>query len=89
MFKLTIAMVIAGYFSMIGFPVDFKNDDSRDYELSIHSKSGSTTRYTSYHKSVIKGICSDTCDIDVAGVGSIRANSGETVTVKEGRLSKQ
>ena len=89
MLKLTVAIAILGYVSMIGFPVDFDNDDSRDYELSVQSKSGSTTHYTAYHKTVITAICSDTCDIDVAGVGSIRANTGETVKIKDGKLSKR
>jgi len=88
MLKITIAMVITGFFSMIPFPVDFDNDDSRDYELSVRMGPGSTTHFTAYHKSIIKGICSSTCDIDVAGVGSIRASPGENVTIKDGKLSK-
>jgi len=89
MLKITIALVIMGFISMTPFPVDFNNDDSRDYELSVHAGPGATTHYTAYHKAIIKGICSSTCDIEVAGVGFIRASPGENVTIKDSKLYKR
>ncbi len=87
--QLLVTIIFAGYMFVAGFPVDFDNNDSRDYQLNVSSSPGQTTHFTAYHKTLIKGICSDTCTIEVVGVGTISASSGQTVSVKDGKLSKR
>jgi len=70
-----------------GYAVDLKNDDGTKYEVKIHS--GATTTSTSIEGNTTQlNVCSE-CEIEVVGVGSIKAQGSEVVFIKEGKLSKR
>lgn len=66
--------------------VDLVNKDSKTYKVKIHdgpattnsSISGSTTQ---------SSVCSD-CEIEVVGVGSVKASGSTTVIIENGALRK-
>ena len=70
-----------------GFAVDLRNEDGRRYEVKIHS--GATTLNTWIDENTTSpSICSD-CEIEVEGVGRIKAKGAEKVVIKDGKLVKQ
>ena len=69
------------------FAVDLRNEDGRRYEVKIHS--GATTLNTWIDANTTSpSICSD-CEIEIEGVGRIKAKGSEKVVIKDGKLSKQ
>jgi hypothetical protein len=76
-------------FALAGVPVwavDLKNEDSQTYTVLIHETG--TTHTSIGSSTTMASICSS-CEIEVEGVGSVRASSGETVVIKDGALSKR
>lgn len=68
--------------------VDLVNRDSGGYEIQVISTNGSTS--TSVNALTIKSnICSSACEIDVKGVGRIKASDRETVYIENGKLMKE
>jgi hypothetical protein len=86
--KRMIAFVAAMLFLIANvFAVDLRNEDGRRYEVKIHS--GATTLNTWIDaNSTSLSVCSD-CEIEVEGVGKIKARGSESVVIKDGKLSKQ
>jgi hypothetical protein len=70
------------------WPVNFDNQDSKDYRIRVVSSGGSSSNFTAYRGGTIRGICSDPCRVEVEGIGAVNANNGETVAVKSGQLFK-
>jgi hypothetical protein len=69
------------------YPVDLKNEDSQRYEVKIHT--GSSTLNTSIDgNNTQQNVCSE-CEIEVVGVGTIKAKGSATVVIKDGKLSQQ
>ena len=69
------------------FAVDLRNEDGRRYEVKIHS--GSSTLNTWIDANTTSpSVCSE-CEIEVEGVGRIKAKGSEKVVIKDGKLSKQ
>lgn len=69
------------------YGVDLKNADGSRYEVKITS--GAMTNSTSIDGHTTQSnVCSD-CEIEVVGVGKIRASGSETVVIRDGKLSKQ
>ncbi len=81
-------LLVTSFHAFQGFPVNWNNDDSRDYDVKVTYKNGSSSTFKSYHKSTRRGICSEPCQVEVIGLGSVWADYGETVNVKDGRLFK-
>jgi hypothetical protein len=69
------------------FAVDLRNEDGRRYEVKIHS--GASTLNTWIDATTTSpSICSE-CEIEIEGVGRIKAKGSEKVVIKDGKLSKQ
>jgi hypothetical protein len=69
------------------FAVDLRNEDGRRYEVKIHS--GASTLNTWIDANTTSpGVCSE-CEIEVEGVGRIKAKGSEKVVIKDGKLLKQ
>lgn len=67
--------------------VDLKNEDSSKYEVKIHS--GASTTSTSIEGNTTQSnVCSE-CEIEVVGVGTIKASGSEVVVIKDGKLTKK
>lgn len=82
-----IAFLIFVFFLAVpGFSVELKNEDSATYDIKIHQ---GTTTYSSIGGSTTQlSICSE-CEIEVVGIGSIKASGSEVVVIKDGQLSKR
>ncbi|MCU0844329.1 MAG: hypothetical protein MUC76_05315 [Spirochaetes bacterium] len=79
--KLIVALVLLCAASV--WAVDLRNEDSRRYEVKIHS--GGTTHTSIEGSTTQMSVCSD-CEIEVVGVGSVKASGSETVVIKNGSL---
>jgi len=67
--------------------VDLVNQDSKKYEVKVHS--GASTTNTSIESNTTQiSICSE-CKIEVVGVGEIEASGSVKVIIKDGKLSKE
>jgi hypothetical protein len=74
--------------SFVASAVDLVNRDNGGYEIQITSTNGSTS--TSVNALTIKSnICSSACEINVRGVGRIKASDKETVYIENGKLMKE
>ncbi|MEP6902386.1 MAG: hypothetical protein ABJA66_11595 [Actinomycetota bacterium] len=69
------------------FAADLKNGDSVKYEIRIY-KDGGRVETTIDGGTTISGIC-DECEIEVVGVGKIKASGAEVWTIKDGKLNKE
>lgn len=81
------SLLAIGVFATITYGVDLKNADGSRYEVKISS--GAMTTSTSIDGNTTQSnVCSD-CEIEVVGVGRIKASGSETIVIKDGKLSKQ
>jgi len=84
---LTLVFLIFVSSSSAASAVDLVNRDNGGYEVEVTSTSGTTS--TSINPLTVKNnICSNTCEIKVKGVGTIKATGSETVSIENGALSK-
>ena len=84
---LTLTSLILVSNSFAAFAADLVNKDNTGYEVEVTSSSG--TMSTSINPLTVKtNVCSNTCEIKVKGVGTIKATGSETVSIENGRLSK-
>jgi hypothetical protein len=74
-------------FCFSAYAVDLKNEDDTKYEVKITSGASTTNTSIEGHTTSL-GVCSE-CEIEVVGVGTIKASGSETVVIKDGKLSKQ
>ncbi|MBD2179347.1 hypothetical protein H6F42_20695 [Pseudanabaena sp. FACHB-1998] len=70
------------------FAVDLVNKDNGGYEVKISLSSG-TNRTFIDSLSVKREICRGKCEIEVKGVGIIKADNGDRVVIRDGNLSKE
>ncbi len=68
------------------FAVDLVNKDSKKYEVKIHD--AGTTHSSIEGNTTKTSVCSD-CEIEVVGVGKVKASGSEKVVIKDGKLSKE
>lgn len=65
--------------------IDVRNEDSRDYQLTITSSTMS--RDLDLHGLTLSlVVCVGTCEFYVPGVGRATARGNDTVTIKNGRI---
>jgi hypothetical protein len=82
-----VGLLAITVFAASTYAVDLKNADSTRYEVKISS--GAMTTSTSIDGNTTQSnVCSD-CEIEVVGVGRIKASGSETIIIKDGKLSKQ
>lgn len=82
-----LSIVALAAFAVSTYGVDLKNADGSRYEVKISS--GAMTTSTSIEGNTTQSnVCSD-CEIEVVGVGIIRASGSETVVIRDGKLMKQ
>lgn len=67
--------------------VDLRNEDDTRYEVKIHESATTLNTWIEANTTSTR-ICSD-CDIEVVGVGKIKAKGSEKVVIKDSKLSKQ
>ncbi|TAL31521.1 MAG: hypothetical protein EPN93_17150 [Spirochaetes bacterium] len=84
--RLAMAALILTLAGVSAWAVDLKNEDSQTYTVRIHETG--TTHTSIGSSTTMASICSS-CEIEVEGVGSVRASGGETVVIKDGALSKR
>lgn len=81
------SLLAIGVFAISTYGVDLKNADGTRYEVKISS--GAMTTSTSIDANTTQSnVCSD-CEIEVVGIGKIKASGSETIVIKDGKLSKQ
>jgi hypothetical protein len=81
------SLLAIGVFAFSAYGVDLKNADGSRYEVKISS--GAMTTNTSIDGNTTQSnVCSD-CEIEVVGVGKIKASGSETILIKDGKLSRQ
>jgi len=84
--KCIAAVILVSFICLPAFAVDLVNKDSRKYEVKIHDVG---TTHSSIEGNTTKvSICSD-CEIEVVGVGSMKASGSEKIIIKDGQLSKE
>ena len=82
-----VSLLAITVFAFSTYGVDLKNSDSSRYEVRISS--GAMTTSTAIDGNTTQSnVCSD-CEIEVVGVGKIRASGSETIVIRDGKLSKQ
>lgn len=68
--------------------VDLKNEDNKAYAVKIHTTAGTTS--TSIEAgTTVSGIYSGDGEIEIEGVGTIKAGDDEVVIIKGGKISKK
>jgi hypothetical protein len=68
--------------------IDLQNQDDKKYEVKITQ--GATTSDTSIEANTTVGnIASGDAEIEVVGVGTIKASGQDTVLIKDGKVSKK
>ncbi len=72
--------------SVAAFAADLKNEDGVKYEIKIY-KDGGRVETTIDGGTTISQICGE-CEIEVVGVGKIKASGVEVWVIKDGKLSK-
>jgi hypothetical protein len=82
MMKKLIAVLVLSC-AASAWAVDLRNEDSRRYEVKIHSVGTTNTSIES--NTTQMSVCSD-CEIEVVGVGKVKASGSETVVIKDGSL---
>ncbi len=73
--------------SVAAFAADLKNEDGVKYEIKIYKSEG-RVETTIDGGTTISQICGE-CEIEVVGVGKIKASGAEVWVIKDGKLSKQ
>lgn len=82
-----LSLAAIAVFAASAYGVDLKNADGSRYEVKISS--GAMTTNTSIDGNTTQSnVCSD-CEIEVVGVGIIKASGSETVVIRDGKLTKQ
>jgi hypothetical protein len=82
-----VSLLAITVFAVSTYGVDLKNADGSRYEVKITS--GAMTTSTSIEGNTMQSnVCSD-CEVEVVGVGKIRASGSETILIRDGKLSKQ
>jgi hypothetical protein len=84
--KIAIAALIFAISGVGAFAVDLRNEDSQSYTVRVHDVG--TTHTSIGSSTTMASICSS-CEIEVEGVGSLKASGSETVVIKDGQLSKR
>ncbi len=84
-----ITTLFAAVLLLVGnaFAVDLRNEDGRRYEVKIYSGANTLNTWIDAN-TTSPSICSD-CEIEVEGVGRIKAKGSEKIVIKDGKLSKQ
>ena len=85
--KITKSLAVLLLLAASIFAVDLKNEDSTRYEVKVYDGGGTLNTWIDGN-TTSASICSD-CEIEVVGVGKIKAKGSEKVIIKDGKLSKQ
>lgn len=84
--KLLFFIVLSFFAVSVVGAVDLVNKDSKKYDVKI---SDVGTTHSSIEGNTTKsGICSD-CEIEVVGVGTMRASGDEKIIIENGSLKKE
>lgn len=82
-----VSLLAIGLFAFSTYAVDLKNADATRYEVKITS--GAMTTSTSIDGNTTQAnVCGD-CEIEVVGIGKIRASGSETIVIRDGKITKQ
>ncbi len=84
--KCVAVFILVSFICMPAFAVDLVNKDSQKYEVKIHDVG--TTNSSIEGNTTKVSVCSD-CEIEVVGVGSMKASGSEKIIIKDGKLSKE
>jgi len=85
--RLVLAIVLLAAAPM-ALAVDLQNEDNKAYAVKIHTSSGTTT--TSIEAgTTVSGIYSGDGEIEIEGVGTIKAGGNDVVVIKNGKITKK
>ena len=73
--------------SVGAFAADLKNEDGTKYEVKIYKSEG-RVETTIDGGTMILQICSE-CEIEVVGIGRVKASGTDVWVIKDGKLTKQ
>ena len=82
-----MSILLIVMFAASAFAVDLKNADGVKYDIKIYKSEG-RVETTIDGGTTIAQIC-DECEIEVVGVGKIKASGAEIWMIKDGKLSKE
>lgn len=84
--KMT-SVLLMSVLSVAAFAADLKNEDGVKYEIKIYKSEG-RVETTIDGGTTIAQICGE-CEIEVVGVGKVKASGAEVWIIRDGKLAKQ
>lgn len=85
--RKTMSVLLMLAMSIAAFTADLKNEYGVKYELKIY-KDGGRVETSIDGSTTISQICSE-CEIEVVGVGKVKASGAEVWVIKNGKSGKQ
>jgi len=82
-----LAMLVMGLTATSAQAIDLRNEDSRSYTVQVTSTAMTKdVELRTMSMSII--VCVGTCSFYVPGVGKVKAEGSDIVTIKNGRLER-